>query len=97
MPNEATSTETATPGATAGPIRSDSRRQPVFAVRDGPRLLSAQAAAKYLGVPYTTLRDWVMRGHLAVVRVPDCRRWWFDRRDLDRAIDSWKQRGTDSY
>lgn len=59
----------------------------------GPaRLLSAQDAAKYLGVPYTSLRDWAMRGHLPIVRVPDCRRLWFDRRDLDRAIDAWKDR-----
>ena len=57
-----------------------------------PRLLSAQAAAVYLGVPYTSLRDWVFRGHLPVVRVPDCRRWWFDRLDLDRAVETWKER-----
>ena len=58
----------------------------------GPRLLGAKAAAAHLGVPYTTLRDWTLRGHLPVVRVPDCRRWWFDRRDLDRAIEAWKER-----
>ena len=56
-----------------------------------PRLLSTQAAARHLGVPYTTLRDWAQRGHLPVVRVPDCRRWWFDRQDLDRAIEAWKE------
>jgi excisionase family DNA binding protein len=57
-----------------------------------PRLLSAQGAAKYLGVPYTSLRDWALRGHIPIVRVPDCRRLWFDRKDLDRAIDAWKER-----
>jgi excisionase family DNA binding protein len=57
-----------------------------------PRLLSAQGAAKYLGVPYTSLRDWALRGHIPIVRVPDCRRLWFDRRDLDRAVESWKER-----
>jgi excisionase family DNA binding protein len=57
-----------------------------------PRLLSAQSAAKYLGVPYTSLRDWALRGHIPTVRVPDCRRLWFDRKDLDRAIDAWKER-----
>jgi hypothetical protein len=56
------------------------------------RLLSAQAAAKYLGVPYTSLRDWALRGHVPIVRVPDCRRLWFDRRDLDRCIEAWKER-----
>lgn len=56
------------------------------------RLLSAQDAARYLGVPYTSLRDWALRGHVPIVRVPNCRRLWFDRRDLDRAIDVWKER-----
>ena len=58
-----------------------------------PRLLSAQAAARYLGVPYTSLRDWALRGEVPIVRVSNCRRLWFDRRDLDRAIESWKERG----
>lgn len=58
----------------------------------GPRLLSAQSAAKYLGVPYTTLRDWALRGHLPVIRAPQSRRMWFDRKDLDRIIDQWKER-----
>ncbi len=57
-----------------------------------PRLLSAQTAAKYLGVPYTSLRDWALRGNLPIVRVPNCRRMWFDRRDLDQAVEAWKER-----
>lgn len=57
-----------------------------------PRLLSAQTAAKYLGVPYTTLRDWALRGHLPVIRAPQSRRMWFDRKDLDRIVDQWKER-----
>ncbi len=55
-------------------------------------MLSAKAAAAYLGVPYATLRDWGLRGHLTVVRPPGSRRWWFDRRDLDAAIERWKER-----
>jgi excisionase family DNA binding protein len=54
--------------------------------------LSAQRAAEYTGWPYTTLRDAALRGHLPVVRIPGSRRMWFDRRDLDRAIDAWKER-----
>ena len=57
-----------------------------------PRLLSLHNAALYLGVPYATLRDWTARGHVPVVRVPDCRRLWFDRRDLDCCIEQWKER-----
>jgi predicted site-specific integrase-resolvase len=59
---------------------------------EAPRLLSAQRAAKNLGVPYASLRDWALRGHIPIVRVPDCRRLWFDRKDLDRAIAAWKER-----
>jgi len=55
-------------------------------------MLSAQDAAEYLGVPYTTLRDWVLRGHVAVIRAPMSRRMWFDRNDLDRIIEQWKER-----
>ena len=62
------------------------------AVGEGSRLLSARHAALYLGVPYTTLRLWAQRGNLRVVRPPDSRRWWFDRKDLDKAIETWKER-----
>jgi hypothetical protein len=55
------------------------------------RLLNLQTAAAYLGVPDTSLRDWALRGHVPIVRVPDCRRLWFDRRDLDRLVDQWKE------
>lgn len=56
-----------------------------------PRLLSAQDAAKWLGMPYTSLRDIVFAGALPVVRFPGSRRWWFDRADLARAIDVHKE------
>lgn len=56
------------------------------------RLMTAQAAAQYLGVPYTSFRDWALRGHVPIVRVPDCRRLWFDRNDLDRLVEAWKER-----
>jgi excisionase family DNA binding protein len=73
-----------------GTVASAGRQE--WAGSAAPRLLSAQAAAKYLGVPYTSLRDWALRGHLPIVRVPDCKRLWFDRRDLDQAIEAWKER-----
>ena len=56
------------------------------------RLLATKDAALYLGVPYTTLRDWALRGHVPIVRPPECRRWWFDRQDLDRCLERWKER-----
>jgi hypothetical protein len=36
----------------------------------------------------------VSTGQLPIVRVPDCRRLWFDHRDLDRAIEAWKAHAT---
>ena len=58
----------------------------------GGRLLSTQAAADYTGWPYTSIVDMVHRGLLPVVRIPGSRRMWFDRDDLNRAIDNWKER-----
>jgi len=66
----------------------------------GARLLNAQEAVEYTGIPYTTLRDLALgvRGRmdrdarpavLPCVRIPGCRRLWFDRRDLDAAINRW--------
>jgi len=56
------------------------------------RLLSAQDAAAYTGWPYTTLRDAALNGYIPVVRIPGQKRMWFDRRDLDRVIEAWKER-----
>jgi len=56
------------------------------------RLLSAQDAALYTGWPYTTLVDAAKNGNLPVVRIPGQHRMWFDRKDLDRAIEAWKER-----
>ena len=59
----------------------------------GPRLLSGKEAAAYLGVPYNTLRDWVIRGTLSVIRVPHSRSLWFDLADLDQFIDRHRETG----
>lgn len=58
----------------------------------GGRLLSAPAAARYTGWPYETLRLATQKGLIPVVRFPGSRRMWFDKKDLDRAIDAWKER-----
>ena len=59
----------------------------------GPRLLSAKAAAAYLGVPYNTLRGWANSGTLPVIRVPHSRSLWFDLADLDQFIDRHRETG----
>jgi excisionase family DNA binding protein len=60
-----------------------------------PRLLDVDAAAAYLGVSSWTVRDLDAAGVLPRVRVPlpnggELRRLLFDRADLDRLIDVWK-------
>ena len=60
------------------------------------RLIPAKRAAAELGVPYSTLRDASFRGDLAVVRIGKNEKhsaWYFERRDLDRWIETRKERG----
>ncbi|MCL4848104.1 MAG: helix-turn-helix domain-containing protein [Acidobacteria bacterium] len=54
-----------------------------------PRLVTAKAAARELGIPYNSLRDLAHRGLIAVVRVG--RAWYFERRELDRLIDRLRE------
>ncbi len=62
-----------------------------------PRLLDLGGAASYLGVSHWTIRDLEAGGILPRVRVPlpnhgELRKLLFDREDLDRLIDGWKER-----
>jgi excisionase family DNA binding protein len=57
------------------------------------RLLSIKQAAAETGISEWTLRDLIATGDLPVIRPPKLRRVWIDRRDLDRALESWKERG----
>ncbi len=56
------------------------------------RLLSLKEAENYSGISIWTLRDLIAAGDLPAVRPPGLRRVWVDRKDLDRAIESWKER-----
>lgn len=64
-----------------------------------PRLLGLEASAVYLGQVSTwTVRDLEAAGVLKRVRIPlpnggELRKVLFDRADLDRLIDSWKEEG----
>jgi Helix-turn-helix domain len=51
------------------------------------KLLTLQAASTEFGVPYTSLRDWTLRGLLPAVRIGDVRRIWIRRSDLERLIE----------
>jgi hypothetical protein len=60
-----------------------------------PRLLDLEAAAIYLSVSPWTIRDLEAAGVLPRVRVPlpggrELRKLLFDKADLDRLIDVWK-------
>ena len=66
--------------------QQDATRDTAAVMSHSPRLLRTKDAACYLGVPYTTLRDWTARGFVPVIRIPHCRNLWFDRRDLDDFI-----------
>jgi len=62
-----------------------------------PRLLSLDDTARYLGVSAWTVRDLEAAGVLTRVRIPlpngaDLRKLLFDREDLDRLIEGWKER-----
>lgn len=60
-----------------------------------PRLLDLEATAAYLGVSPWTIRDLEAAGSLRRVRIPlenggELRKLLFDREDLDRLVDAWK-------
>ena len=60
-----------------------------------PRLLDLHTAAAYLGVSAWTVRDLEAAGVVPRVRIPlpnagELRKLLFDRADLDRLIDRWK-------
>ncbi len=60
-----------------------------------PRLLDLSAVAAYLSVSPWTVRDLEASGVLRRVRVPmanggELRKLLFDRADLDRLIETWK-------
>lgn len=61
-----------------------------------PRLLDLQGTAAYLGVSPWTVRDLEAGGILRRVRVPlpgngELRKLLFDRADLDRLVETWKE------
>ncbi len=60
-----------------------------------PRLLNLDQSALYVGVSPWTIRDLETNGTLKRVRIPlahggELRKLLFDRADLDRLIDAWK-------
>ncbi len=61
-----------------------------------PRLLNLHSTAAYLAVSEWTVRDLEAGGLLQRIRIPlpnqgELRKLVFDRMDLDRLIESWKE------
>jgi excisionase family DNA binding protein len=54
--------------------------------------MSVKQAAAEIGISEWTLRDLIASGALPVIRPPETRRVFIDRRDLDRALEAWKDR-----
>ena len=86
-------TDTMKPRANSG--KNDSTEVKITVAPVLPRLLDLQGTAGYLGVSAWTVRDLEAAGSLQRVRIPlphagELRKLLFDRVDLDRLIDSWK-------
>ncbi len=80
-------------------LASGLERSPLAIQTIAPRLLDLRATAAYLGVSDWTVRDLDAAGVLPRVRVPlpnggELRKLLFDRTDLDRLIEAWKESGT---
>ncbi len=59
--------------------------------RPNARLVSLANAARELGLAYHSLYELIQRGQLPIVRLPGMRSIYLDRRDIDAAIESWKE------
>jgi hypothetical protein len=57
--------------------------------------LTIQQVRTEYGLPIPTVRDLVFKGALPRVALPDARRWWFDRKDVDRFVEASKVSGVD--
>lgn len=68
------------------PTKRDRSRRLRAAAAQPARLLSLSMADALYGIPATTLRDLIARGHLATVRLPGTRRIWLERDVLETFI-----------
>ena len=56
------------------------------------RLVTLRTASKEWGVPYTSLRDLVIRGHLPRIRLGTSKRIWLSRETVERFIRQSEER-----
>lgn len=70
--------------------RTTDRQGAAFS-QTAPRLLSVLDVERETGLSRWTVRDLVASGALPAVKLPGVRRVLVDRRDLERAIETWKR------
>jgi len=58
-----------------------------------PLLVSLPAGARELGIPYSSLREAVLRGDIKHVRLSGRGRFWLKRSDLDKFIEASTEEG----
>lgn len=56
-------------------------------------LVSLPAGAKEIGIPYSSLREAVLRGDIKHVRLSGKGRYWLKRADLERFIERSTEAG----
>ncbi len=56
------------------------------------RLVTLMAASEELGVPYTSMRDLVIRGFLPRMRLGDSKRIWVSREAIERLMTQSEER-----
>lgn len=71
---------------------SKQRKRGVRLASPTQKLLTGQQVEREYGIPYTSVRDMGLRGVLPVVRLPESRRWWFLRADVEQLIQRSRDR-----
>jgi hypothetical protein len=59
--------------------------------RPGAKLMSIRQASDETGLPAALLRELIKRAELRGITPPGVRRVFVDRRDLDAALERWKE------
>ena len=73
--------------------RPDGPRKMARVSSDTSELMTVEAAARWSGVPYTTLLQWIHEGILPVVQPPGKKRYWIRRAALIACINQWESKG----
>jgi excisionase family DNA binding protein len=73
--------------------RPDGPRKMARVPNDTAILMTVEQAARWSGIPYTTLLQWVHEGILPVVQPPGKKRYWIRRAALLACMAAWEYKG----